>query len=157
MLGFVMRQPQLQHCHQALAAGLLGHLPDAPEHLHNLDTILGRPPFAHGRIATPARAGIEQLDGVFTTIAELLAQLVNHARAALPPAPHIPLPQTRQHLFPNFLTHGHRLGLPVSSFLSQRPFQPRTAFIPRVSKLMRQQVSVIVIARSGAFDGSLAL
>jgi len=32
VLGLVVRQSQLQHCHQALAAGLLGHLPDAAEH-----------------------------------------------------------------------------------------------------------------------------
>jgi hypothetical protein len=139
VLGLVVRQPQLQHGHQALAAGLLGHLPDAPEHLNNFITILGRPPFAHGGITAPAGARSQQLDGVLAAVTELLAQLVNHARAALPPTPHIPLPQTRQHLSSDFLTHEHRLGLPVSFFLSQRPFQLHPAFIPQVSKLMRQQ------------------
>jgi hypothetical protein len=58
---------------------------------------------------------------------------------ASPPAVHIPLLQTRQHLLPNFLSHEHRLGLPASSFLRQRLFQPHFAFIPRMSKLVRQQ------------------
>jgi hypothetical protein len=39
--------------------------------------------FAHSAITAPAGARAQQLDGVFATVAELLAQLVNHARAAL--------------------------------------------------------------------------
>ena len=140
VLSLVVRQPQLQHRYQALTAGLLSHPPDAPEHLHDLRTILGWAPLAHPRVTSPARAGAEQLDGVLAAVTELLTQLVDHARAALPPTVHIPLPQARQHLFPDFLTHGHQLGLPVSSFLSQRPFYPLPTFIPRVSKLTSQQV-----------------
>jgi hypothetical protein len=65
---------------------------------------------------------IEQFDGVLAAVTKLLTSLDNHAFAALPTAVHIPLLQTRQHLFSDFLTHEHRLGLPVSSFLSQRAF-----------------------------------
>ena len=78
VLRFVVRQPQPEHLHQALAARLLGHLPDPPEHLHDLIAILGRPPLAHRRVAAPARARTQQLDGVLAAVTELLAQLVNH-------------------------------------------------------------------------------
>ncbi len=122
VLGFIVRQPEIDQSHQALAARLFRGLPEAPEHLRDFQPILRRPAFAHGGIAAPASARIEQLDGVFVAVAELLAHFIDQARAALPPASRVTLPQPRQHLFSDFLTHRHRSGLPVSSFLSQRPF-----------------------------------
>ena len=37
----------------------------------------------HKGIASPVRAGIEQLESMFTTVAELFAQHVNHARVVM--------------------------------------------------------------------------
>lgn len=75
----------------------------------NRRAMLRRVALAHGRITAPAVARTGQLDGMFATVTELLAQLVNHARAALLPAlPHL------------FSDSWHRLGLLVSRFLCQQ-------------------------------------
>jgi hypothetical protein len=81
----VVRQPQLQHGAQAFAAGLLSRFPDGPKHFNHLRAILGWTTFAHCRIAAPAGAGVQQLDGVLAAVAKLLAHLINEARTAFPP------------------------------------------------------------------------
>jgi hypothetical protein len=64
-------------------------------------------------------------------LTELLAQLVTSASAVLPPEFEIPLTQTRQHFFSDFLTHGHQLGLPVAFFFESMSFPSVLSSYPR--------------------------
>jgi hypothetical protein len=65
---------------------------------------------------------MKQFDRAFAAVPKLLTQVVNQSTFAFPAPPHIALPQPRQHLFSDFLTHRHAFALPVSSFLSQQGF-----------------------------------
>ena len=131
MLGLVVRQPQLQHGQQALAARLHGHLPDAPEHLLDLRAILVWSPLAHLRVSATAHAGAQQLDSVFAVVSKLLTQLVDHARAALPPTVDIPLPQARQHLFPDFFGSWTWAWVAGVIFFESTSFLPPPSFYPQ--------------------------
>ncbi len=139
VLALVVRQPQGQQGRQAHPGGLLGRLPDPPKHLHHRLTVARGTALAHRRVAAPAAAGVQQLDGVLAAVAKLLAQLIDHARSPLAPPSRVPLAQSRQHLFSDLLTHGHHLRLPVSSFLSQRPSPLPLPHPSTVSKLMSEQ------------------
>src|SRR5690606_25954448 len=57
-----------------------------------------------------SRRGPKQLDRVLAAVAPLLAHLIDQSRSARPPAPHVPLAQSRQHLLSHLPAHRHLLS-----------------------------------------------
>ncbi len=57
---------------------------------------------------------------MFSTVANVLNQLIDQATVPLPASIGVEMSPSRQQLFPNLLTHRHTFLLPVSSFLSQQ-------------------------------------
>jgi len=99
MFTFVIRKPLGQQRLESFATGLLGHLPNPPQHLLHLAVILGRTSFANARIATPACFGPQQFDGVLAAVSPLFAKFVNEARTPLTTTHHVALTQARQQFF----------------------------------------------------------
>jgi len=69
----------------------------------------------------------------------LFTELVKEARTPLATTPDVALTQARQQFFGNLSAHRHPFRLPVSSFLSQRPFPAAPSRPLPVSKRLRQQ------------------
>ena len=136
---FVVREPMGQQRLEPFATGLLGHLPNPPQHLLLLAVVLGRTPLARAGVATPAGFGTQPIDGVFAAVAPLFGEFINEARTPLATPSHVAQSQARQQFFGNLSAHRHPFRLPASSFLSQRlsPATPGQPF--PVSKLLRQQ------------------
>ncbi len=94
MLALIGRQPQRQQRNQALPAGLLGLLPYLPEDVDLFGPIHRGAALAHLGVAPPAGLPSQQLNGVFSTVSELLTEFIEHLGAPLQPSPQIPLSQS---------------------------------------------------------------
>jgi hypothetical protein len=78
---------------------------------------------------------------MFAAVTKLLANLIQQRSPPFFPSAQIPLPQPRQQLFSDFLTHRHPSFVSVSSFLSQRPFFALPSDLLSVSEFMSQQAA----------------